>query len=149
MSPKVTCYRCGGNHLAPNCRFIEAVCRECNKKGHLARVCRSKHKEGRKQEGKPLNPHSRPNYMEEAQARSEEKGTTGDRAYTMFALSEPSTQPFEVKVELCGWETTMQIDTGISLTIVSKETYRDLTNSGLALPMEDSTALLTTYSGEC
>ena len=38
---KVTCYRCGGQHLAPACR-IDFVCNYWNKKGHLARVCNSK-----------------------------------------------------------------------------------------------------------
>ncbi len=39
------CYRCGGmNHKAEDCRFREQVCRNCQKKGHIARVCRSKSK---------------------------------------------------------------------------------------------------------
>ena len=36
-----TCYRCGGPHLAPSCRFKETICRFCKKKGHVE-VCRSK-----------------------------------------------------------------------------------------------------------
>ena len=38
---RVECCRCGGNHYATICRFMEATCRTCGKKGHLARVCRS------------------------------------------------------------------------------------------------------------
>ena len=38
----VECYRCGGAHLATKCRFKDTECRLCKKKGHLARVCRSK-----------------------------------------------------------------------------------------------------------
>ena len=30
------------NHKAPQCRFKDSVCSYCNKKGHLARACRSK-----------------------------------------------------------------------------------------------------------
>ena len=37
-----TCYRCGGPHLAPSCRFKETICRFCKKKGHVEKVCRSK-----------------------------------------------------------------------------------------------------------
>ena len=34
--------RCGGNHLAPVCKFKEYKCHSCGKVGHLANVCRSK-----------------------------------------------------------------------------------------------------------
>ena len=40
----VTCYRCGGPHLAPTRKFKETECLYCKKKGHLARVCRAKAK---------------------------------------------------------------------------------------------------------
>ena len=49
---KVECYRCGGSHYANKCRFIDSECRVCGKKGHLARVCRSKEK----QHSNPRNP---------------------------------------------------------------------------------------------
>ena len=38
------CYRCGGDHLAADCRFKDSQCYYCKKKGHLAKVCRSKAK---------------------------------------------------------------------------------------------------------
>ena len=34
---KPTYYRCGGNCLAPSCRFKDSVRRGCNKKGYLVR----------------------------------------------------------------------------------------------------------------
>ena len=40
----ITCYRCGGNHLAPACKFQKAE-QECSigkKKGHIARMCKAK-----------------------------------------------------------------------------------------------------------
>ena len=36
-----SCYRCGGKHAAPKCRFKSAKCYKCSKVGHLASVCRS------------------------------------------------------------------------------------------------------------
>ena len=36
------CYRCGDPHLATNCRFSDAICHFCKKRGHIAKVCRTK-----------------------------------------------------------------------------------------------------------
>ena len=35
------CYRCGEAHQAAKCRFKQATCHKCKKKGHIAKVCRS------------------------------------------------------------------------------------------------------------
>ena len=48
------CYRCGlSNHKADKCRFEDATCHGCGKKGHIKRACRSK--KGGKQGSKPAN----------------------------------------------------------------------------------------------
>ena len=40
------CYRCGReNHIAPDCKFKNAICYDCGKGGHIASVCYSR-KEG-------------------------------------------------------------------------------------------------------
>ena len=43
--PRTSCYCCGGRHLSSDCRFKEAVCHFCQKKGHIAKVCKSKKRE--------------------------------------------------------------------------------------------------------
>ena len=45
-SMEIPCYRCGGTHSPRDCRFKDAVCHSCKKRGHLARVCRSKRTQG-------------------------------------------------------------------------------------------------------
>ena len=37
--------RAGGRHPADKCRFKESDCHHCGKKGHLAKVCRSRKRE--------------------------------------------------------------------------------------------------------
>ena len=44
-----SCYRCGGCHLSNTCRFKDAECHHCKKKGHIARVCRSRHRQSQRQ----------------------------------------------------------------------------------------------------
>ena len=36
------CYRCEGKRTATDCKFRDAECNFCKKKGHIAKVCRSK-----------------------------------------------------------------------------------------------------------
>ena len=36
------CYRCNGRHKANDCQFKSKECYVCKKKGHIAKVCRSK-----------------------------------------------------------------------------------------------------------
>ena len=38
------CFRCDGTHTADKCRFINAICRFCNIKGHIESACRKKKK---------------------------------------------------------------------------------------------------------
>jgi hypothetical protein len=38
----IICLSCDGNHRRSNCRFREAICHNCSKQGHIARVCRIK-----------------------------------------------------------------------------------------------------------
>uniref|UniRef100_A0A8R1EML3 RNA-directed DNA polymerase n=4 Tax=Caenorhabditis japonica TaxID=281687 RepID=A0A8R1EML3_CAEJA len=43
QSPKTPCYKCGQMHWARDCKLSSnTVCRNCNKNGHLAKVCKSK-----------------------------------------------------------------------------------------------------------
>ncbi|XP_032069735.1 uncharacterized protein K02A2.6-like [Thamnophis elegans] len=39
--PKSACGGCGGNHERAECRFRQALCQRCGRKGHIAWVCRA------------------------------------------------------------------------------------------------------------
>ena len=54
----ITCYRCGGNnHRAEQCKFINAVCHNCGKKGHLKAVCKGPKQKGKVAMVKPSKSH--------------------------------------------------------------------------------------------
>ena len=48
-----SCYRCGGNHNARECRFKDAVCNYGRKKGHIQRVCRSRDRQQHPRNSQP------------------------------------------------------------------------------------------------
>ncbi|CAI7935201.1 Hypothetical predicted protein, partial [Podarcis lilfordi] len=35
------CAGCGGNHSRAKCRFRDAICRKCSRRGHITKVCQS------------------------------------------------------------------------------------------------------------
>lgn len=37
-----SCYRCKGQHIAPECKFATELCHNCGKRGHIKKVCRLK-----------------------------------------------------------------------------------------------------------
>ena len=69
------CYRCGGQHSPTKCKFKEAVCHACKKRGHIVRVCRSK--------GVQRRPPRKTYYVEER----EDQETPGDSTYSLFAVT--------------------------------------------------------------
>lgn len=44
-------YHCGGAHFANDCGFIDSVCHNCKKKGHIAKKCRGAKNKRKKKTG--------------------------------------------------------------------------------------------------
>ena len=105
LQSKRECYRCGGNHDPSGCKFKDEVCYKCQKKGHMAKVCRGKKKppkqdkRRRLQEGK-----QRTHFVEESADQ--------DDVYARHHLSSDRKKLFKVNLELCGRKNMMEIDTG-------------------------------------
>ena len=83
------CYRCGGKHKQSDCRFKASVCHAWKKRGHLARVCRTRqaHQQGghagRRNRRLPNHDHQR--LSTTGQTNSVDEGETshsGNRAAT-------------------------------------------------------------------
>ena len=81
------CYRCGGDHRASKCRFRKSECLHCGKKGHIAKVCRSKLR------GVP--PKRAPQWGQ-AHLIDEEP----DAVYTLYAVRSDSTAPINTTVKI-------------------------------------------------
>lgn len=115
FQPKRECYRCGGNHDPSSCKYKNEVCYKCQKKGHMAKVCKGKKKpqkqgrHGRRPDGK-----QRTHFVEESADQ--------DDVYAMYHLSSDRKKSLKVDLELCGRKNTMQIDTGASKTILNEAT---------------------------
>ena len=141
----VTCYRCGGPHLATVCKHITIVCNHCKKRGHLARVCGSKKKQQRQ--------------VEQAKQGESTKfvGTSADgdeqldqdNAYEVLnTIRNPGQEPIYMNISLNDVSVQMELDTGASVSVINKATYDRINVNGSLPPLQAPQVLLKSYTGE-
>ena len=145
-SPKpteeTTCYRCGGKHEQMTCRFKEVLCRSCGKKGHIAKVCRSKPNPEHKRKGMKPKGTDRAHQIR-CSSPGEEVGE-----YSLYSITGTGKRAYTVKPKLNGVELEMEIDTGATLSLISEETYCKLWQAHQTPTLETTDTNLRTYTGE-
>ena len=130
-SDSYQCFSCGKtDHNRAKCRFRNAVCNKCHRKGHIAKMCHSKH----------VNLVS-----EEDTEEIMHDGDTHDKElYTLHDVNSMSHQIL-VPVKIHGTELDMQLDTGCALSLAPKAFYDEYCSH---CPLKPTTKLLSTYTGE-
>ena len=142
------CYRCGGSrHKPEQCRFKDSDCHHCGKKGHLAKVCRSRLRGENAQQRRSANKKMpRTHHVEETTTEA-----TDSTAYNLFAVSdqESPAPPLMVQVTANEAPLKMEIDTGASVSLISRDTYRKLWPDQERRPkLQPSAQRLRTYTGQ-
>ena len=138
----VKCFHCGrGNHKPTECYLKDAVCRKCNKKGHIERVCRS-----RVHNAVPQNKPARGYPFQVNAASTDTPSCEENEEYSLFTVhkTKDSAKPLIVTMILNDKEIPMEIDTGSAVTILPEFVYKSISTE----PLEESTIKLCTYSGE-
>ena len=139
-----TCYRCGDtDHIATACRFRDAECKKCHKKGHLARVCKSG--------SRP--PHQNSNSKEHSKSRNHQKKALTIREPDSDDSGDVSPlnriggklQPIMVELTLNGEQTAMELDTGAAVSVISSAAKAKLFPQ---FKPESTSVILATYTGE-
>jgi hypothetical protein len=111
------CYRCGKmNHQPHRCRFIDAICRACGKKGHIAVVCRSK------KGSKTQNVQAKAHTIRLDSNNSEDD----DSELHLFTLKSgrKKAAPITVDVQIEGAWVEMEVDTGAEVSVISEKTWQ-------------------------
>ena len=108
-----------------------------DKKGHIASVCRQKAKRQSATGSKPTH------------TVVEADDVTKQPEYPMYTIKSSAAQPIIVEVRLNDVPVSMEIDTGATLSIISKATYQATwPREEDAPPLQPSTTTLRTYTGE-
>ena len=111
------CYRCGGDHAPFDCKFKNAKCHNCKKKGHIAKKCRNSEFRGKKPEFKRKQAH----YVEE----SDENSDSESDVYSVFHVGNYKSDPYKINVNVNSKDITMELDTGASVSLMSEDTYQE------------------------
>ena len=108
--------------MALECYLKEAIFTICGKKGHVARVCRSRSKAPL---GQPKVHKSTSNSKQQARKTHHTQQEEDDSEYTQYALFTISKKTL-VTVSPNGLEIETEVDTRASLSVISKTTYLNL-----------------------
>ena len=140
--PQEKCYRCGGADHAPGeCRFRDATCHKCQKRGHIAKACRGGRPRVTRRQ--PSTEHKQAHNIQEPLPPPAEEQLND---MTLFQVSQPRThQPITVNVEINGQQLDMELDTGAAVTLISTKTHQQLFPD---VPLINTSTVLTTYTGE-
>ena len=128
----------------------------CGKKGHLARVCRSGKEKPQQQKNPPkaktgLPPQPQQNNKQHPTLNLDHephplpREDSDQEDYPLFTLPSAG-KPIVITVSVNKVDLPMELDTGASLSIMSKDTYSSL--SSTLPPLSPSHVILTTYTGE-
>uniref|UniRef100_A0A670I4V1 Gypsy retrotransposon integrase-like protein 1 n=1 Tax=Podarcis muralis TaxID=64176 RepID=A0A670I4V1_PODMU len=116
------CAGCGGNHSRAKCRFRDAICRKCSRRGHIAKVCRSA-----LSDTPPSSTRKSKSSLQSAKescfALTNCRCPSGT---TIGQTDSPTRRKLNVTVLIEGAPCDMEIDTGSALSIVSWSTIKRL-----------------------
>ena len=125
------CYRCGKtNHDSKDCRFADATCNYCKKKGHIAIVCRKKKGAQRTSNTKHVAP-----------AFSD----TDSEEFCLHTIKAQTSQPILVTLQVEDVSLSMELDTGAAYSVISEATFRAAFSH---MKLRPSEVLLKSYTSE-
>ena len=140
-----SCYRCGGKHAAPKCKFKSAKCYKCSKVGHLASVCRSQDVESSMKTKQPRAKGNIHSVLESNTEGCDDNDELG--IYSVYAVGtdNPPNKGYTVEMTINGSPCVMEVDTAADYSIMSKSTHSKKFSN---FPLRPSKVELKTYTGE-
>ena len=137
-----SCFRCGNKHDPNKCKYKDATCYACSRVGHPSFNCRSKkpsknHKGGDNHSNQVNNQNNR-----HFNLTDEDVSIELNDLFTISTIS--SNKPLVTELFINEKSINFQIDTGASLTVMSRKIFED----HFDIPLAKTDKTLKTYTGE-
>ncbi|UYV62868.1 K02A2.6-like, partial [Cordylochernes scorpioides] len=120
---KRKCIHCGRLHK-DLCRFREATCFRCGKRGHLATICRSRGEHTSERQVSRFLNQRKINQIEDQEEEESVQRMVFMRTYdyrVKYATNDP---PYVIKMRVEDTLMTFEIDTGSCLTLISEKDFK-------------------------
>lgn len=155
------CYRCGDNHNPEYCKFKAYKCNNCQIKGHLAKVCRSKTKTRTDTSTAKLVSGTNQRSSDSSLPKSNVDFDMNDfpelGMYSVQENQKPSPSgnssrskfdknAITVCVEIAGQSVEMEVDTGAAMAIIPEDVYQE--KLARFVPLQSSSHTLHVYNGD-
>lgn len=138
------CIHCKGkNHDSADCYFKSAVCRKCNKTGHIIRARGITGKGKHKFKARKLK-----KFVRNVDQTTDDSDSSCEiEKQSIYSVIETDDQPILLKVGVNGIEIPKELDTGSAVSVMSEEKFQFREIFGKQ-PLKPSKIKLRTYSGE-
>ena len=142
------CRSCGWqNHSREDCRFRDATCYSCGKRGHIAPACKSApaQKFASKKGPSRKSGKTAKTYRLDDDKRSHSSEDSNSDEYELHHLGKRSSEPVQVQMIINGKRLDMEVDTGAALSLISESKRRAIFPNEKLRP---ANLILKTYTNE-
>ncbi|XP_032075671.1 uncharacterized protein K02A2.6-like, partial [Thamnophis elegans] len=151
QNARVPCLSCGGRHDRQTCQFKNAICRRCQRQGHLAQVCRA---------SLPAPAFFQATERTKQQQRRQQPTKPARRGDDCHTVSEPQevetfinqassgNRKITANVHLAGQPCQMEVDSGSSRSLLSWDMFSYLCPTVSQNKLAPSRVLLRDYQGK-
>ena len=134
----LSCHSCGDKHLRSECKFRNAICHYCKKRGHIEKVCQAKQKQGKKTNFKSSK-------STHAVTESNVSQDDEDDCYSLYTVKSNSNHSISTVLNIEGTDVSFEIDTGAAATLMSEKAFKHHWPDKI---LKSASSSLKTYTGQ-
>lgn len=132
VTPRQSCFGCGGKHWKSDCPFKNAKCYSCQQVGHISKVCRNKSKGNGNYHNKP---------------KSSENSNTNYSDEYIYNSHGPKPKPFVTNMLVNGCQVSFEVDTGASRSIMCLSSFNHIFHHNKPI-IKPTSLILRKYGNE-